>query len=797
MKRTIIYLAAIVCMLDSCSTSQPIQVENLGAECPQWKAQWIGASWMNTLWDEEEYESALGALREGIQDTTLAAPEFKKAFTVGKNVKKATAYVCGLGFGELWLNGVRVGTDQLSPNETEYTSREGLEETFVPAPGRNFSGYHVQYMSYDVTSFLHEGENVAGLFLGNGFFHEHSYRWTASFGAPRIICQIDLEFKDGSTGCIVTDSTWDVRRSPILINDMYDGEVYDATYCGAWEKAELREAPDGEMVPQLTYPDKVMEILAPKGLEKLADGKWRVDFGDYITGWTALKHFNAPAGTVIDIVHEAESAGNGLWRYVSDGSTAEYAPRFTWYTFRYVTVSGWPGELTADDIEARAVYSSMPVNTRFECSNELINRIVHIWWRAQTDNMHVGVATDCPHREKGPYTGDGELACPMVVKTFDALSFYRKWLRDMRDCQDKETGYVPNGAPWHPGCGGGVPWGSAICIMPWECYLQYGDASILEENFEAMCAFTDYLATWRQKDGTCYQQIVFNGEPLSITNLGEWLSPGEDPRKEIVHTHTLWKCAKNVSSAARALGRTDEEAKYTALADDVANAFHAAFYDAGYGHYGHKGESPASEPIEGKPVVGNGSDFFALDMGVPEDRYESVMSVVKDYFETNGGHLNTGICGTPLFFRVLYDLGEYDMVWRQLSSTEYPSFGWWIAQGADTFWEQWSGAASRCHPMFGGALTILYTHLVGLSPDPEEPGYKHMIVRPRPIGDISYAEYSVETSYGEAAVHWERSDSEFKLDVTVPDRCHASVWLPGSDTPIEAGPGKSSYQSEL
>lgn len=790
-------LAAII-LLSSCSSRQPAQVENLGAECPEWKAAWIGASWMNTLWDDEGYKSARDAIKEGVRDTTLAAPEFRKVFSLDKKVRKATAYVCGLGFGELWLNGVRVGTDQLSPNETEYSAREGLDKIFVPTHGERFSGYHVQYMSYDVTSFLHKGENVAGMFLGNGFFHSHSRRWTTSFGAQRIICQIDLEFADGSTGCIATDPSWDVRRSPILLNDMWDGEVYDATWCGAWEKAELREAPDGEMVPQQSYPDKVMEILAPKSIEKTADGKWRVDFGDYITGWTALRHFDAPAGTTVDIVHEAECDGSGIWRYVSDGKVAEYAPRFTWYTFRYVTISGWPGELKADDIEARAVYCSMPVNSKFECSNALINRILHIWWRSQTDNMHVGVATDCPHREKGPYTGDGELACPMVVKTFDALPFYRKWLRDMRDCQDRETGYVPNGAPWHPGCGGGVPWGSAICIMPWECYLEYGDPSILEENFKSMCFYTDWLTSWRRPDGTCLQQIVdYNGDPLYIMNLGEWLSPEEDPKMDLVHTYYLWKCASFTAASARALGKTAEEEKYSALAEDVKKAFHAHFYDAAYGHYGHEGDKSVSDPIEGTKVVGNSSDFFALDMGVPEERFESVMNVVKENFKANGGRLNSGICGTPVMFRVLCELEEWDILWNLFTSTEYPSFGWWVEQGADTTWEQWSGAASRNHPMFGGALTWLYTHVAGLMTDPEEPGYKHMIVRPHPVGDLTFASYSTETSYGTAAVRWDRSGNELSLKVTVPEGCHASVWLPGSSEPVEAGPGTATYKAEL
>jgi len=798
--KKILFCGALLALLVCCK-EQSAQVENLGAECPEWKASWIGASWMDSLWDDEAYESAYKTLERGERDTTLAAPEFRKVFALDRKVRKATAYVCGLGFGELWLNGMRVGTDQLSPNETEYTSREGLEETFVPAPGRNFSGYHVQYMSYDVTSFLRKGENVAGMFLGNGFFHTHSRRWTASFGEVRMICQIDIEFADGTSACIATDPSWDVRRSPILINDMWDGEVYDATYCGVWEKAVPREAPDGEMVPQQNYSDKVMEILAPKSIERTADGKWTVDFGDNITGWTALRHFKAPAGTVIDIVHEYEEAdkcdGNGLWRYVSDGSEAEYAPRFTWYTFRRVTVSGWPGELTSDDIEARAVYSSMPVNSKFECSSELINRIVHIWWRSQTDNMHVGVATDCPHREKGPYTGDGELACPMVVKTFAALPFYRKWLRDMRDCQDKESGYVPNGAPWHPGCGGGVPWGAAMCIIPWECYVQYGDISILEENYKAMCAYTDYLTAWRQEDGTCFQQIEYEGEFLYITNLGEWLSPDENPKLDLIHTHTLWKCARNTSAAARALGNKEDEAKYAALADDVARAFHAGFYDEESGHYGPEGEPTGLRAVDDRHMTGNGSDFFALDMGVPEDRYESVMSAVKANFKANGGHLNTGISGTAIMFRVLCDLGEYDLAWNAISTREYPGYGWMVEQGACTTWEQWSGDASRNHPMFGGGLVWLYTHVAGLRPDPEEPGFKHMIVRPCPIGDLTYAAYSTETKYGEAAVRWDRSGNEFKLVVTVPDGCHASIWMPGSDSSVEAGPGKSSFTSTI
>ena len=786
MKLKMIVTAAAVALLAAGCAKQP-EIENLGIECPEWKASWIGASWISEDWNKEEYASTRQAITDGQRDTSLAAPEFRKLFALEKRIKKATAYICGLGFGELWLNSERVGTDQLCPNETNYTLRDNLTEGWaVTLDGNSFTEHRVLYLSYDVTSLLHKGANEARLMVGNGFFHAGSYRWVANYGAPRVICQIDVEYADGTRGCIVTDESWSVRRSSILFNDMYDGEVFDATYSGAWEQAVLKDAPTGGLCPQTSPTDKIMEVLAPKSIEKQEDGSYRVDFGDYITGWTALKGFEAKAGTTIDIVHEAETGGNGVWRYVSDGKKADYAPRFTWWAFRHIVVKGWPGELKPGDIEARAVYTNLEKTGEFECSNPLINRIMHIWWRSETDNMHLGVATDCPHREKGPYTGDGEVSCTMVLHTFGAQEFYRKWIRDMRDVQDRETGYVPNGAPWHPGCGGGVPWGSAICVMPWECYVHYGDKSFIEDNYEAMKAYLRYLTTWRKEDGTCLQERV------QTDNLGDWCAPFENPSYGLVHTWSLWKCATYTANSAAVLGKTGEESEFRVLAKDVWEAFHSVFYNPQTHDYSDGG-TPSNQGEGPTPGVGNGANYFALNMGVPEDRLEDVLATVKNELKQNNGHLNTGIFGTLLFFDELCNYGMAEQAYEAITKTDYPGFGWWVEQGADTTWEEWNGDHSRNHPMFGGGLVWLCTKVAGLQTDPAEPGYKHIIVRPTPLGDLKWASYSTETPYGKASVRWERKDGDFSLALTVPEGCHASVYMPGTDEVKEVGSGQFNF----
>ncbi|MBQ9548767.1 MAG: alpha-L-rhamnosidase N-terminal domain-containing protein [Bacteroidales bacterium] len=788
-------LAAIV-FCTSCGGSQP--VENLGLECPQWEAQWIAAPWEGDRFDVETYDKAAANILAGAVDTTVAAPEFRTVAVLKKRVRKATAYFCGLGFGELFIGGKKVGTDLLSPNLTSYCYRDSIGGSEL-LDGTHFRDYRILYLSYDVSRLLHRGRNEIGALVGCGFYAKN-YAGYAAFGTRRMICQIDVEFADGSTQRICSGPDWQVRRSGILLDDLFRGEVFDARYSGPWQDVAVKEPHRSHFMPQDGPTDKVMELLAPQTIEKLEDGSWRVDFGDYITGSVALKGFKAPAGIEIEIVHECETRGNGTWRYISDGQTRDYAPRFTWYAFRTAVVKGWPGELKAGDLEARVIYSNMKTTGRFECSNPLLNRIFRIWWRTQADNMHLGTASDCPHREKRPYTGDGEVSCVTVMHTFDAQAFYRKWIRDMRDSQDTLSGYVPNVAPWLGG-GGGVPWGSAICIMPWEHYLHYGDKGILEENYEAMKEYLRWLSVWQYPDGTIHQKKCRLGEdkPFYWFNLGEWCPPYGLVGENLIHSWYWWRCASITASCAAVLGLEEEGAAYAALAERIKAAFHAKFwnplsgsYESGSGIRDRSGYGTGD--AEG---MGNGSNIFALAMGVPEDRLDRVLETVKAEFEANGGHLNTGIFGTSLLGETLCRYGLDEYVYTAMTKTDFPSFGYWIEQGADTFWEQWSGKASRNHPMFGGALTWLFRCLAGINTDEAEPGYRHVIISPRPVGDLKWVDCSVATPGGMVSVKWERSeDGLFGIDLEIPPTCRATLILPGSGEGIDAVSGHYSCAIE-
>jgi alpha-L-rhamnosidase len=438
-----------------------------------------------------------------------------------------------------------------------------------------------------------------------------------------------------------------------------------------------------------------------------------------------------------------------------------YAARFTWFVFREVEISNWPGEMTAEQLVAEAVYSDVETTGHFECSNPLFNKIQKIWHRSQTDNMHGGIASDCPHRERSPYTGDGQVACVTVLHNFDARSFYTKWIRDMLGAQNPDNGYVPNGAPWQPGCGGGVAWGAALVIMPWEFYIQYGDLDMLRENYEGMKGYLKYMLTWTYDDGIMFSQAPERENPNRWMNLGDWCAPGELPPDEMVHTFYLWRCADLTAKVARALGKEAESREYEKLAENTRKAFQQRFYDEKNGTYG--------------PAGGN---IFALKMGVPEGEYEKVVKALKSDIEKNDGHLDTGIFGTQFFFEVLSEHGLHELAYGAMNKKSEPGYGWWIEQGATTTWEQWDGSGSRNHPMFGGGITWFYQVLAGLNPDPETPGYRHIIFKPQPAADITAASYANKTSYGRASIGWKKEGRKFIMDIMVPAGCTATVHVP-------------------
>jgi len=732
----------------------------------EWTAKWIGAPW-----EGEEHFQRPNFPGQKFDDFGPAAPMLRKSFRIEKQVKSAVAFVTGLGYFEFYVNGKKAGDDVLVPNITNYDKRPLLGKMSINVED-NFKEYKVMYLAYDITSLLSKGENAIGAILGNGFYNPRMY-WCEGYGTPRFISQLHITYTDGSEDVVASDENWKAAKSPILKNMVYYGETYDARleqpdWCNpifnseAWENAAVKKAPFGKLVAQTSPSDKVMEELQPVKIEKLANGNYKVDFGKEISGWVRLKNVTAPAGHRIDIAFNS-NLYSGDNAYIFKGNGPEnYAPRFNWFVFSGVEIKNWYEELKPENIIAESVYTEVPISSVFETSNPLFNRINEIWRTSQQDNMHGALASDCPHRERNGYTGDGQVACVTVMHNFDAKAFYQKWIADMLGAQDKTTGYVPNGAPWQPGCGGGVAWGSAICIMPWEFYLHTGSFDMLTENYEGMKEYISYMQTWVDRDGIMFSKRTGNdGKILKWYNLGEWVTPGDLPADEMVHTFYFWRCADLTAQTAKVLGKTDEAKKYTDLAEQTRKAFWKRFYDDKNGTYGK-----------------SGGNIFALKMGVPTDQYNRVVSALKADIKANKGHLDTGIFGTQFFFEVLSENGMHDLAYEAMNKKDEPGYGRWLDLGSTTSREQWSEEGSHNHPMFGGGLVWYYRKLAGMNADPDQAGYRHIIFRPQPVADLSFVKYYNQTVYGEAGIYWKNENQQFTMSVTVPVGSEATVYVP-------------------
>lgn len=722
-----------------------------------WKARWIGAPWQG--------EEGVKPLSDAVPHP---APLLRKRFNVEKQLKSAYIYTTGLGYYELYCNGNKVSDEVLIPNQTLWGKRENLHTYGIPV-NDNFTEYRVMYQCYDLTSQLRSGVNAIGAMLGNGFYNSPS-RWVLSFGTPRFIAQLELTYTDGSKEMVITDDSWKIEKGPVVFDMLYEGEHYDARleYKGwsdagfddsNWTNASFRKAPDGKMKAQMSYSDKVMEHLKPLTIDKLPNGNYRVDFGEEISGWIRLSGINGKAGHRIRIRYLSESP-NGSNSYTLSGSGNEsYAARFTWFVFRTVEIEGWPGNLTAGNLRAEAVYTAVETTGEFDCSNALLNTINKIWKRTQTDNMHGGIASDCPHRERNAYTGDGQVVMSTVTHHFDVAAFYKKWIEDIVGAQDKTTGYVPNGAPWQPGCGGGVAWGAAIAIMPWEFYTVYGDTGILAYTYEGMNDYLRYMSQWLDNKGIMHQKAPVSEQPHEWMNLGEWCPPGKFPPTELVHTFYYWLCTYTTGKSALVLGKTSEANLLLSKASAIRDAFVNCFY------------SP-QERTFGK----YGANIFALKMGLPDSIRNEVIQTVETDMKEAGGHLDTGIFGTRYLFEVLADNGLNELAYNALNKTTFPGFGFWIQQGASTTWETWTGEYSRNHPMFGGGLVWLYQKLAGMSP--LEAGYRTILFKPQPVADLDHASYFKKTPYGKAGIYWKQDGVNFSMQVTVPVGSKAIIYVP-------------------
>lgn len=744
-------------------------------------SQWSKPAWWEygLLNEDTQNISWIGKNYPSLKPEVVGiAPYFRKEFQATKNIKKARAYISGLGYYELSINGRKVGDDLLSPNQTNYDRRhvESWDESRI-----GHMQTRVLYQTYDVAAYLNTGSNALGIVLGNGWYIQSDRVQDSSlwYDTPRFMFQLHIEYESGEKQVVYGDDSWKYSDGPIRYNGLHSGEVYDARLEQLewdspgfddhhWQNAISLRAPTGKLKAQMSPPDRLIKNLQPISVEKLSDRTHRYDFGQMFSGWVKLK-VKADAGTEISLrFFEDGGASYGQKDvYISkgNGEYEEWEPRFTWHAFRFVEVNG---PVEAITLEGRMVNTDVKKNGSFESSNILFNTILNNFEWTQLGNMHGGIPSDCPHRERRGYTGDGQVAAKPAMYHFDMATFYTKWLRDIQDAQNAHTGYVPNTVPYQDGSGG-TAWGSAYVIIPWYMYLYYGDTAVLREHYDGMKKWLQYLENERNEEGLLENQ-----------GLGEWVPPDlVQLPTAFVNTSYFYLCARLMEDISAIVGAGEDVAFYKTLAANLASDINRKFY------------YPEKQVYS---INRQGANTFPLAFGIADKNHtESIIKATVHQLETETDfHFDTGILATPLLLEVLSALGYADIAYALMNQRDFPGFGHMIENGATSIWETWLGEQSRSHPMFGSVCGWFYEYLGGIQPDPVQPGFKNVIIKPHPVKALDFVKTEYNSPYGVIRSSWNWDGEDLVMEVLIPPNSTASIFVPaGSIQNIESNTGKN------
>lgn len=751
--------------------------------------------WRVNVWDEGGNESGFSAsawFETGRYDRPWQAewigsaaeyPQLRKGFRVEKPVRRARAYASGAGLYRLFINGHNAGDDLLTPHFNAYDQ-------------------WMQYQTWDVTALLQQGDNVVGAWLGNGYY-KGRVNWP---GLPErrniygdqiaFIVELDVEYVDGSRETILTDESWESMPSPCLRAEIYDGEVFDARlfdpdWCrktGAEGRAVKVDINKALLQARRSLPVRVMHTLPVVRKLTTPAGEQVLDFGQNMAGRIRVT-IDAPEGqeVLFQFGEMLDEKGNfyrdnmrtalAELRYISDGTPREYAPNFTFFGFRYVRVTGW--DIPEGAIVAEAIYSAMETTGRFECSDERVNQLFRNALWSQRGNF-VDIPTDCPQRdERMGWTGDAQVFCPTACMNMETAAFYRKYLYDLR-LEQKKVGYVPLVVPYILYGSGAwecasAAWSDAATLMPWDVYLYYGDRSILEEQYESMKAWVDYITA----------QDTAGNDLFEGYHLGDWLAQdtkdpdnvhGLTPPPLVATAYYAWS-AEHVAKAAAVLGNADDVEKYAALAQRVKAAFRREFVTE-----------------SGRVCAENQTAYLvALNMGMllPHQR-EKAIQCLAERLRIDHVQLTTGFVGTPLLCPVLSDAGLNEYAYALLLNNKCPSWLYEVEAGATTIWERWNSRRpdgtmgdvsmnSFNHYAFGAICEWLYRYVAGINPVAEAPGFRRVLVRPRINDMLTHAGASIDTVHGRYSASWQLDEGHVCVTVQVPFNGHAKVMLPDSE----------------
>ncbi len=759
--------------------SEPANVEAGLLDADDWTARLITPDWT--------------------EDTSIDQPPplFRREFQVREGVVSARLYASAHGVYEIEINGVRVGDHVLAPGWTSYSHR-------------------LRYQTFDVTDLLRSGGNALGATVADGWFRGHlgfhGGRRNVYGDRLALLAQLEIRYADGRSERVVTDEQWRSTHGPIRSSGIYAGETYDARlelpgwsapgYDDAgWTRVRTQSFDPSTLVAPTGPPIRRMERLAAIAITTSPSGRTVLDFGQNLVGRLRI-NVRGAAGTTITIRHaeilqDGElctaplrmAAATDCYTLRGNEGPEEWEPRFTFHGFRYAEIDGWPGVLTASDVEAVVIHTDMERTGWFNCSDPLVNRLhENVVWSMRGNFLDI--PTDCPQRdERLGWTGDAQVFAPAASFLYECAGTLASWLRDLA-AEQQHLGTVPQYVPWVQLTIPPLPcaaWGDAAVIVPWVLYQRFGDQEILQSQFDSMMAWVDQVAS------IAVEAHRWDGG----FQYGDWLDPAAPPDRPaaartdayLIATAYHALTAQIVAEAAAVLGRGDESRQYAELAALVRAAFNDEFV------------SPTGRLVSDTQTAYAVALQFDL-LPEPQQR-ERAGRRLAELVHNADYRIGTGFVGTPLICDALAAVGAHDTAYQLLTQQECPSWLYPVTMGATTIWERWDSMlpdgrvnpgqmTSFNHYALGAVADWLHRTVAGLAP--AAPGYRRLMIAPRPGGGITHAEAAHETPFGRAEVRWVRVGDSLTVDVIVPPGTTALVRLPDeAGPPLEIGSGHHAF----
>ena len=732
-----------------------------------WKGQWIGKGPKNEPLPPQGFYKDTKE-QAGMPDSIVHEGNsllLRREVNLGKKISSAKAYVTGVGFYELYINGIRVGDHVLAPAKTPYHK-------------------YILYDSYDVAKLLKPGNNAFGIHLGNGWYNPYKKWWNDYrmqwFGSKRAIAQILVNYTDGTTQWILTDEKWRWAYGPLTYNCVYDGEIYDSSrdHMGwanagyddsAWKPVTLFNKSNARLLSHRMPAIKVKELFKPVEVKVTKQDTKVFDMGQNFAGWVRLKA-SGTKNTILKIRFAEDLGKDGTIDVTSNEyarATAEYRmkgegieiyePSFTWFGFKYVEISSHNGPLNLIDVEGRATYSDNEQTGSFECDNVLVNKIHKATVWSQKSNM-IGYPMDCPQRdERLGWFGDAQVTAEEAMFNFDMALFYENWFEGIKENQEEKTGDIPIISPRPYIFDEGIEWSSTYLTMLWQFYTCYGDVRILQRHYSAMKRYMDFL------DKLSKDLILPKGW---IGDWGSMVKGWKEGEPASVPTAFYFLNARIMSDVAGILAYKGDQEQYKNLSDKIKEKYNKTYLNPATANYSDGSQMANSFPL-----------FLGI---VPENLKDKVLgNLVNDIVLKNNTHLTTGVLGTKYMPEALSRSGRGDVAWGIINQKSAPSWNDMMRKYT-TMCEFWTLKQSKNHVMMGSIDAWFYKYMGGIQLDEKHPAFSIFVIKPLTLDSLGSAKARIETLRGTILSDWKKDNGKFTLKVEIPFNSTAIVYVPGN-----------------